>query len=228
MNRLIALCLTVAAAVAAVPAGAAETAAADTLTASDALVRMPARTLDILTTGMRLDLLDYYRADSIYRVPNALEGFSYLHRPLTDDYVKVQVTPVTTFTVRLLPLHKDKRLIVTAYTIGDSLQAADSEIRFYDTDLNELKRDKYLKIASTEDFFDFKGVDHKTRKELLRMVPFPTVEYTLSPDGTDLKARLTVGEFLGREVLEKIEPYLRRDRVYRWTGSRYELQRVGE
>ena len=196
----------------------------DTLTASDALLRMPAKTLDILTRGMRLDLLDYYRADSIYRVPNALEGFSYLHRPLTDDYVKVQVTPVTTFTIRLLPRGKNRRIIVTLYTIGDSLQAADSEIRFYDTALNELKRDKFFKPASTEDFLDLKGVDRKKRDELLRLVPFPTVEYTLSPDGTDMKARLTVGEFLGREDLATLEPYLRRDRIYRWTGSRYEMQ----
>ena len=76
---------------------------ADSLTASDAFVRMPAQTLDILTTSMRLDLLDYYRADSIYRVPNVMEGLSYLHRPLTRDYVKVQITPVTTLTLRMMP-----------------------------------------------------------------------------------------------------------------------------
>lgn len=185
---------------------------------------MPAQTLDLLTTSMRLDLLDYYRADSIYRVPNAMEGLSYLHRPLTKDYVKVQVTPVTTLTIRILP-HRRDRIAVTTYTIGDSLQAADSDIRFYDSNMQELKRDKFIKLATTEDFLDFEGVDHKTRKELAALIPFPTVEYTLSPDSGELHARLTSGEFLGKETLDKITPYLRRDRVYVWTGSKFEIKK---
>lgn len=193
---------------------------ADTVTASDAFVAMPAQTLDLLTRSMRLDMLEYWKIDSIAEIANTMEGFSHLCRPVTDDWLKVQVTPVTTLTIRMLPTRKG-RIAATVYTIGDSLQAADSEIRFYDAEMNELKRDRFIKTPSSEDFFDFKGVDHKLRKELLSLVPFPTVEYTLSPDGTDLKARLTVGKYMGREDLEKITPYLRRDRVYHWTGSKY-------
>ena len=197
---------------------------ADSLTASDAFVRMPAQTLDILTMSMRLDLLDYYRADSIYRVPNVMEGLSYLHRPLTRDYVKVQITPVTTLTLRMMPWKK-KRLVVSVYTIGDSLQAADSDIRFYDTSMRELDRDRFIKIASTEDFFNFEGVDRGKRRELLAMIPFPTVEYTLDPESSELHARLTSDEFLSKETVEKITPYLRRDRIYRWTGDKFEIQK---
>lgn len=192
----------------------------DTVTASDAFVAMPAQTLDLLTRSMRLDMLEYWKIDSIADIANTMEGFSHLCRPVTDDWLKVQVTPVTTLTIRMLPTRKG-RIAATVYTIGDSLQAADSEIRFYDAEMNELKRDRFIKTPSSEDFFDFKGVDHKLRKELLSLVPFPTVEYTLSPDGTDLKARLTVGKYMGREDLEKITPYLQRDRVYHWTGSKY-------
>lgn len=192
----------------------------DTVTASDAFVAMPAQTLDLLTRSMRLDMLEYWKIDSIAEIANTMEGFSHLCRPVTDDWLKVQVTPVTTLTIRMLPTRKG-RIAATVYTIGDSLQAADSEIRFYDAEMNELKRDRFIKTPSSEDFFDFKRVDHKLRKKLLSLVPFPTVEYTLSPDGTDLKARLTVGKYMGREDLEKITPYLRRDRVYHWTGSKY-------
>lgn len=206
----------------ALPAAAATPSPAltDTVTASDAFVAMPAQTLDLLTRSMRLDMLEYWKIDSIADIANTMEGFSHLCRPVTDDWLKVQVTPVTTLTIRMLPTRKG-RIAATVYTIGDSLQAADSEIRFYDAEMNELKRDRFIKTPSSEDFFDFKGVDHKLRKELLSLVPFPTVEYTLSPDGTDLKARLTVGKYMGREDLEKITPYLRRDRVYHWTGSKY-------
>lgn len=190
--------------------------------AQSAFIRMPAQTLDLLTSSMRLDMIDYYRADSIAEIQNALEGLSHPIRPMSDSYLKVQVTPVTTLTVRMLPYGKGQ-IAASAYTIGDSLQAADTELRFYDKNMTELKRDKFIKLASTEDFFNFDGVDSKTRKEMLALVPFPTVEYSFEPDSNRLHAYLTVGEFLGQETVKKITPYLRRDRCYEWDGKKYKM-----
>lgn len=220
-TTLIALCLSVAA-VAATASAAQPQAAADTLTASDALVAMPAKTLDLLSTGMRQDIIEYFKADSIHHVPNAMDGLSYLVPPLTDDYLQVQVTPVTRFTLRMLPGRKG-RVVATSYTVGDSLQAPDSELQFFDADMETLRLDKIIKMATVKDFLKLDGVDRKTRDELMALIPFPTVEYSFSPDGTDLTARLTVGEFLGKEVNDKLAPYLRRERVYRWDGSGYKL-----
>lgn len=201
----------------------AETAETDTVTASDVFVNTPTRTLDILTRSQRMDLLDYYKADSIYNVMNVMEGFSHLVPPVTDRFIQVQLTPVTLFTVKILSAKKKGPLAMTVYTVGDSLLANDSEIRFYDTALNELDRDKYIKLASTKDFFDFKGTDGKTRKEIIDLIPFPTVKYTVTPDSNRMTAELTVGEFLTKETLEKITPYLRRTREYEWNGSKWEL-----
>lgn len=193
------------------------------LTASEAFVRYPAHTLTLLKESKRQDMIDYYKADSIADVMNSMEGLSHLIRPVTSEWLKVQVTPVTTLTIRVLPYKQDGQIVMSVYTIGDSLQASDSEVRFYDEKMTELKRDKFIKIARSEDFFDFRGTDGKTKKEILELVPFPTVEYINTPDGTGLTARLTVGEFMSKEDMEKISPYLRRERQYRWTGNRYEL-----
>lgn len=192
-------------------------------TAADVLVNMNAKTLDILTESQRKDMLDYYtEADSVYNVLNVMEGFSHLNPPVKDDYLQVQITPVTCYTIRILP-YKDKKLAMTLYTVGDSVMAHDTEIRFYDMNMNELKRDKFIKTLSTEDFFDFKGVDGKLKKEILQIIPFPTVEYSITPDGNKLKADLTVGAFLTKEDLEKVSPYMRRIREYRWDGSKWHL-----
>lgn len=202
---------------------AASTAVTDTVTAADAFVRMPAQTLDLLTTSMRLDMVEYSANDSIAEIMNVMEGVSHIVPPVTPDYIQVRVTPVTTLTIRMLQTKK-MRIAMSVYTIGDSIQAADSDVRFYDAaTMRELPLEKYLKLARIEDFFDFKGVDRHERKRLLDMVPFPTVEYIAGPSGTDLKARLTVGEYLGKETMDKITPCLQRERTYRWTGSRYEL-----
>lgn len=195
--------------------------AVDTLSASDAFVHLPASVLDILSSSMRLDMLDYYKVDSIADVANAMEGFSHLNPPLNREYLQVQITPVSTLTVRILPSRKHQ-MFATVYTVGDSIQAADSEIRFYDVNYKELDKSKFFKIPATEDFFDLRDLSGKEKRELLSIVPFPTVELVMDPVSTDLIANLTVGEFLGKEDLEKIRPYLRRTRVYRWNCSRYE------
>lgn len=196
----------------------------DSVTASELFVRMPTVTLDILTKSMRKDMLDYLKIDSIYNVMNTMEGFSHINPPVTPDYFQVQITPVTRYTMRLLP-YKESKIVLTLYTVGDSVQAEDSEIRFYDLNLNELKRDKYIKTLSTDDFLDLKGVDGKLQKELKGLVPFPTVKYTIGPDDETLKAELTVGEFLSKESLEKIAPYIHREREMVWNGKKFELKR---
>lgn len=203
-------------------ASAQEGAGSPELTASDAFVKLPAGTLDLLTTSMRKDLLDYYRNDSIYRVRNTMQGLSYLERPVTDQYLKVCLTHVTSMTLRLLPSKKGP-VVMSIYTVGDSIQAHDSEIAFFDSSMTPLKRDKLIKLASTEDFLDTKGLGRHERDELSKLVPFPTVEYSIGETGDTLTARLTVGEFLGKETMEKLKPHLIRERKYLWDGSKFKL-----
>lgn len=194
----------------------------DKFTVSDAFVKLPAKTLDLLSTSMRKDLLDYYSNDSIYKVRNAMEGESYFIAPVTDNYLQVRLTPVTVLTMRLLPSKKGP-VVMTLYTIGDSLQAHDSELCFYDAHMKELKREKIIKLVSSADFINTKNTSRHERDELCSLVPFPTVEYSMAPTGDTLTARLTVGEFLGRETMEKLTPYLNSECQYVWDGSKFRL-----
>ena len=137
---------------------------------------------------------------------------------------------------------------MTVYTVGesdggeesinDTSVAADSEIRFYEAvsdnggnsgngnggySLRELPRDKFIRLVSTDDFLDLKGLSGKEQKELQALIPFPTVRYVVSPDGLTLTADLTVGEFIGKEDLARLAPYLHRERHYTWTGTKWRL-----
>lgn len=194
--------------------------AASAISASDAFVRLPAKALDLLTTSMRKDMLDYYKNDSIYKVKNAMGGESYIIEPVTQDYIKVQVTPVTVLTVKLLP-SKHGPVVMTLYTTGDSLQARDSDIRFYDRGFKELPRDKYIKSVSTADFLDVVNLKGREREKLKSLVPFTTVEYSVSPESMTLTANLTVAKILGKEALEMLSPHLDCECLYRWAGSRF-------
>lgn len=194
------------------------------LSTRTAFVNMPAKVLSLLTPEMRKDLLDYYDNDTLRAIPNALGGLSHLERPVTPDYLKVVITPVSTMSIRQLP-HKRSAIFAVAYTITGDGNAADSEISFYDNSMRPLKTSKFLTLAQFEDFINLPKNEKDLKKELSALVPFPTVEYILSPDSNVLTARLTVEDFMGAESFARIKPYIHPEIKYHWDGKKYKLAR---
>lgn len=194
---------------------------ADALNASKVFADMPISVLDLVDKSRRLDMLDYYAVDSIARVPNAMEGLSYLDT-VTPSYLKVVLTPVTTLGIKLLPSKKGD-IILTAYTIGDKDQAYDTDLRFFDSSYKELNRDKLIKLATLKDFFDCP--DKQTYRLVAELVPFPTVRYEPSVDSLQITAELTVGQFMSADDYAKISKYLRGNLLYKWNGSKFILEK---
>ncbi|MDE6071786.1 MAG: DUF3256 family protein [Muribaculaceae bacterium] len=200
----------------------AETSDGGRMTASEAFSSLPVSVLDLLDNSRRLDMLDYYAVDSIVKVPNTMEGVSYLEK-VTPDYLKVCLTPVSTMTIKILPAKRGE-IVMVAYTVGDKDQAYDTDLRFYDTSFNELKRDKFLQQAPLDAFFSCP--DKAARKEVAGLVPFPTVRYLPDEHGTDMTAEMTAGQFLSQDDKKIIGKYLKPSGVrYRWTGSKFNLEK---
>lgn len=195
--------------------------AADTLTARDVFVDFPVSTLDLLSRSMRLDMLDYYDADSIYNVKNAMSGESHLEK-VSPSYLKVVLTAVSTLEIKLLP-YKGKHLVMSIYTVGSENQAPDSDVRFFDEKLNPLDRKKFLKTPSLKDFFRLGGENDMTEKELKAMVPFTTIEYDANPDADAMTARLTVGCFLDRDSRERLARLEKAPLGLAWNGRKWVL-----
>lgn len=195
----------------------------DTLTASDVFVNLPLKTLEIIDRSRRLDMLDYYAADSIYKAPNGMEGYSELVK-VTPDFLEVQITPVTEMQILILPKIREKEAAaVVLYTINGEGQAADTDVSFFDTSLKELPRKKYLEYPEILDFFDVP--DKETRDRIEELVPFPTIEFRAVPGSTDLTATLTVGEFMGRENYDFIKKYMKKELIFRYDGKKYKLDK---
>ena len=153
--------------------------------------------LELLPEQTRLDMLDYWDADSIYKASNALEGLSWIEK-LTPDYIKVRITPVSTFEIKILPEKKEK-LALTIYTVGDDVQAQDSQVKFYDESLQSLPTDKYIEIPQLKDFFEIPKGSVTKMKEIEEMIPFPTVAISANPDNYELEARLTVEQYINQD-----------------------------
>lgn len=194
-------------------------AAKDTLTARRVFVDLPVENLDILSKSTRLDMLDFYDIDSIYQARNGMEGISLLEK-VTPEYLKVKITPVTTMEIRILDAKKSQ-LALCIYTIGSDVQAPDSDLTFFNEEMQALNRDKYIKWPSLSDFFDYP--DKEAREKVETLVPFPTIEFEANPDNTELTAQLTVGRFMSSEDYDSIKGWLRPPLKFRWNGSKYEL-----
>lgn len=193
--------------------------AGDSVSAGDVFVNLPLKTLDILSRSRRMDMLDYYAADSIYKAPNGMEGLSELVK-VTPDYLKVKITPVTDMDILMLRSPK-KALAVVLYTIGGDGQAADTDVTFLDDRMQELPRKKYLEYPDVLDFFNLP--DKEVKEKIEEIIPFPTIEFTADPSSTTLSATLTVGEFLGKENFEYIKRYMKTSPLqFRWNGKKYE------
>lgn len=191
----------------------------DTLSVRDMFVNLPLKTLDILSKSTRLDMLDYYDVDSIYKAPNGMEGLSELVK-VTPDYLDVKITPVTEMQILML---RDKKNLacVVLYTIGGEGQAADTDVTFISNKFQELPRKQYLEYPDILDFFNIP--DKQVRDRIEELIPFPTIEFTASPDSSTLTARLTVGQYMGKENYEYIKKYMKPELKFVWDGKRYKL-----
>ena len=191
--------------------------AAEPLTARVAFTELQSPALEILKRTTRLDMLDYWDADSIYKAKNAVMGLSWIET-LSPDYIKVRLSEVSFCEIKLLP-EKNGRIVMTIYTVGDSVQAPDSQVDFYDTSLRPLDRKKYFKAPDLKDFFEIPKGSMTSMKEIREMVPFPTVEYSANAENNSISARLTVGEFMNLDDYNIVKLFLKPEITLEWKGK---------
>lgn len=191
----------------------------DTITARRAFVEMPSGVLDMLSRNTRLDMLDYYDTDSIYKTSNNLRGQAWLEE-VTPDFLSVRLSGASTMQFKVLPLKDGRQILMTVYTVGDEGAAKDSEIEFYDARLNPLPTTKFFPEPRLADFFDTKG--YQTRmKEVETILPFFNFFFEAGPDTTDITGKLSYGDILTLEDAGIIELLALPQVTFHWDGRKF-------
>lgn len=190
-----------------------------TLTARKVFENLQAPPLEVLKKTTRLDMLDYWDADSIYEAKNVLDGVSSL-ASVTPDYLRVNITPVSTLEIKLLPISKADNVVMTLYTVGGKGTARDTSVAFYDTSLRPLDASGLFTAPELKNFFSIPKGAGVTMKDIEEAVPFVTVVYKASAGTNDLQARLTAGDYLSVEANELITPYLQKNVTLTWKGAK--------
>ena len=153
--------------------------------------------LESLPKATRLDMIDYWDADSVYKAPNVMEGLSWIEN-MNETYMKIVISPVSTLEIKTLPAKKGS-IIMTIYTVGDDVQAKDSSVKFYDEKMNELPTEKYFQTLEVKDFFSIPKGSITKMKEIEQMIPFPTIAYDVSPEEDIVTAYLTVEQYINED-----------------------------
>lgn len=188
-------------------------------TALDAFVMLPDSLLRLLPTEVRLDMNDYWEAgDTARQLANALGGRSWIESA-TPLLAKVRVTPVSSVAVGLYG--GKAPTVVAAYSVEPQYGAADSELFFFDASMNPLRASRLFRAPAIADFIVIPVGEKRKVGDVERLIPFPTVLYTLDPAAGTLTATLTATQTLTREQAAELEPYLRKSIIYRWDGSRF-------
>lgn len=194
----------------------------DTISARRAFVEMPVDVLDLLSKGVRLDMLDYFDNDSIYEGRNEFDGHSRIVEA-NRNYIKVEVTPASVLQIKILPTSKGE-MAMTVYTVGADKDSKDSEVRFFDASMQEMDGSKIFKMPELKDFFRIPKGSVTKMSEIEEMMPFYTVDIKATAENDNITAELTPGDFLSVEDMNIVSLFMEPVLTYIWDGKKLKMK----
>lgn len=196
------------------------------LTALKVFSNLPEKILDMVSPSSRIYMTSYWsERDSIYTAKNALDGNTRFTK-VTDNYLKVQLSDVSTFEIKLLSTTKGDTIVATSYTVCSDQAAADSRLQFFNSKLETIPTKKIITLPKLKNFFKIPKGSQTTIKEIEQTIPFETIEYTLLPDSDTLTAKLTASKYLSSDDYNIIHLFEIPQIDYIWNGKKFILDKM--
>lgn len=184
---------------------------------------MPDSICPLLSAVNRADFIDFLESKMKAEVTNSFGGKSEMTE-LSPDYIRVQMTPQSTWQMKLLPVNDSTKVICTVSTV--CAPACDSHINFYTTDWKELPAASYLPALPAMDDFIIQApdtVDVYEYQAARRQADMLLVKTDLSAKDTALTFTFTTPDYMEKEAAEKLKPFIRRPIAYTWNQGRFIL-----
>lgn len=180
---------------------------------------MPDSLCPLLTSVNRADCIDFLESKMKAEVTNRFGGKSEMTE-LTPEYISIQMTPQSTWQMKLLATSDTTKIICTVSTAYGP--ACDSDVRFYTTKWEALPAASLLTPPAMKDFLtlpdsvqDYEVRDAGEKADMLLM------KADLSAKDETLVYTFTTTDYMDKEAAEKLNPYLRRSVVYDWKESEF-------
>ncbi|QIU94625.1 DUF3256 family protein [Bacteroides faecium] len=182
-------------------------------------VNMPDSLSPLLTKVNRADCVDFLESKMKAQVENRFGKKSEMTE-LGKDYIRMQMSPQTTWQMKVLALNDTTNVICTVSTA--CAPACDSSIRFYTTDWKPLTESQFITLPAMGDFLntpDSTGI--YAFDEARRSADMLLMKADFNKKNTELTVTLTTPDYMSKETAEKLKPFLRRPIVYRWENGAF-------
>ena len=189
------------------------------------LVNMPDSLSPLLSAVNRADCIDFLDSKMRAQVTNTLGGKSEM-TTLTPDYIRIQLTPKSTWQMKVLPLTDSTRVICTVATAY--APAPDSHIRFYNTDWHLLPTAGHLDALPAMNDFLLPPSDTANvyrQRDARRQADLLLLDASLAPDSTTLTFTLATPRYMEKEAADELKPFIRRRITYEWQQGKFRPRR---
>ena len=187
--------------------------------AKELFVSMPDSILPTLTSVNRADCIDFLESNMKARVENRFGKTSEMLE-LANDYIKLSMSPNSTWQMKLLTVNDSTQIIGAISTV--CAPVCDSDIKFYDTQWNLLKSKEYLpKTPVIKDFInlsDDASITLDIQNSLLA-VDVLLLDAEFNKDNNNLIFNFTTPKYLEKEKAEKLNSVLSPSIIYSWNNS---------
>lgn len=185
-------------------------------TMKEVVLSMPDSIMPLLSKDNKADFIDFLASKMRAKVKNAFNEYSYMDT-LTTDYASIRLTPVSSVSLKLLPLTDSTKVICMVHTYKSD--ASDSKISFYDTKWHALKTEDFVTVPSGRDF-----VNNVTDVDSLQLIQgkldLSMVVAHLSPANMDLKFSFD-DAYLSWEDKALVKKRIRQAIVKKWENGRF-------
>ncbi len=188
--------------------------------AKDLFVNMPDTVCPLLTPINRADCIDFLESNMKAKVENRFNKISEMIE-LGNDYIQVQLSPQSTWQMKLLSVNDSTQIICTISTA--CAPVCDSDIRFYSDKWVLLPTSTYLPSQPEMNNFFIQPDSTSAVKyeEAILSADVLLMKADLSKENDNLIFTFSTADYLEKETAEKLNPFIRRSIIYYWNQGQY-------
>lgn len=182
-------------------------------------IAMPDSLAPLLTKVNKEDFGDFLASNMKAEVKNRLGKNSEMLK-LTADYLDLKMSESSEVQMKLLPVNDSVKVVCVVHIYKGP--AADSSIRFYSTQWEELPLSSYLTLPKEDAFYKapVAEADQETYHNLRKQADMYLFVAKLSEKDNTLLYSYTTPDYLDKDTAEKLKPFLNAEPLkYTWTGE---------
>lgn len=180
-------------------------------------IRMPVDLLPNLPLNSRKDLVDFFKNERTAVMPAAFGGEMTL-KELSEDFIFLQTSQVSSLQIKLLHLNDSSKIIAVINTASAPL--LNSILRFYDTGWMLLNTVQSPDINCL-DFFDIQGAGKEMSDRFDKYCMRLFVQLKFEPDSSDLTAISSVKEDFQIDFPKEFLPFLKDSVKFQWQNGHF-------